>query len=297
MPANDAFASAVTLSPSGGTLTTSNLTATLEPAEQPIYDGVGGASIWFKLTPTQSSVVIINTDGSDFDTVLGIWTGTTLGSLTLVADDDESGAMSVPGTPGYRTSALQFSADAGTTYWVEVDGYEPSNPEAPYGRGTVVLNWQPLILRGGDNLVAAYELVGNSGGPVYGNCDGATTEPGEWGPSTSGLEEVRPHTRWFKFAGAQRGVFTLFVSRLDTQTINYAIYRPTNFPAAPAPGLLQELTSSSATGAGETWNQVFYNPEFGPLWIQTGTDAEPGGDFSLRWDLQTISDDMRWIAN
>ena len=54
-------------------------------------------------------------DGSSFDTTLGVYTGTTVGSLTSIAQDDEGGVGS--------SSRVVFTATAGVTYQIAVDGY------------------------------------------------------------------------------------------------------------------------------------------------------------------------------
>jgi hypothetical protein len=65
--------------------------------------------------------VEINTNGSDFDTLLGVYTGTTVNSLTLIGAND--------GYPidDYQVSKVVFNAIAGTTYRIAVDGWRTSN--------------------------------------------------------------------------------------------------------------------------------------------------------------------------
>ena len=54
-------------------------------------------------------------EGSTFDTLLGVYTGNVVSGLSLVADDDDSGA----GT----TSLVTFTAVLGTVYQIAVDGF------------------------------------------------------------------------------------------------------------------------------------------------------------------------------
>ena len=63
----------------------------------------------------------------DFDTTLAVYVGSGVSSLTLMAsnDDDRAG--------GTLTSAVTFTAVAGTTYRIAVDGYNAA-------AGTIVLN-------------------------------------------------------------------------------------------------------------------------------------------------------------
>jgi subtilisin family serine protease len=114
-PPNDAFASRIPLSGSSVTTTGSNDNATKESGE-PLHAGnAGGKSVWWTWTTTSSGPVRIATTGSAFDTTLGIYTGTSVNALTLIAGDDDSG--------GWPASAVTFTAIAGTAYQIAVDGF------------------------------------------------------------------------------------------------------------------------------------------------------------------------------
>jgi len=126
-PANDNFANAVVLPSGSSAWTGSNVSATKEPGEPNIANNRGGASIWFSWTATTSRSVSLNTLGSNFDTLLGVYTGSSVSSLSLVAGNDDSPAG------GTLTSALTFNAVAGTTYYIAVDGYNGAT-------GNVTLN-------------------------------------------------------------------------------------------------------------------------------------------------------------
>ncbi len=72
--------------------------------------------MWYRYTPAGAQTVTVDTIGSDYDTVLGVWTGSR-GSLTSVGcndDYDNSGA---------RESRVEFAGAAGTTYYIEVAAY------------------------------------------------------------------------------------------------------------------------------------------------------------------------------
>ena len=76
-------------------------------------------AIWWQWTAPASGTVEVNTFGSDFDTVLGVYTGSSLADLTAVdggTSDDANGSQ----------SQVLFSAVAGTTYFIDVDGYAGS---------------------------------------------------------------------------------------------------------------------------------------------------------------------------
>ena len=69
--------------------------------------------------------VTFSSCGSDHDTVLAVYTGTTLGGLTRLAADDDSCEL------GARTGVL---ATAGTTYRIALDGFHGAG-------GTATLTW------------------------------------------------------------------------------------------------------------------------------------------------------------
>lgn len=118
-PVNDSFSAAALLVDATPSATGSNINATAEPGE-PGHAGErgGGHSVWWRWTALESGLVTVRTNGSDFDTVLGIYTGAVVSALSLVGEDDDSGAGSA--------SAVSFIAQAGVTYRIAVDGYEGS---------------------------------------------------------------------------------------------------------------------------------------------------------------------------
>jgi hypothetical protein len=90
--------------------------ATKEPGEPNHCGRIGGASYWLALQPPVEGLLSISTEGSDFDTLLTVYTAQTDGSWKEVASDDNSGQNG-------QTSFLRFAATAGTVYYVAVDGF------------------------------------------------------------------------------------------------------------------------------------------------------------------------------
>ena len=136
VPANDTFVKRIYLGSDSGQITGNNLNATRE-ADEPAHAGnAGGKSVWWSWTPTLSGVASINTHGSSFDTLLAVYTGSSLIGLNkIVFSDNDS-------SPG-NTSGLSFTAQAGTEYVIAVDGFNGAS-------GGISLNW---------NLVQQADLV------------------------------------------------------------------------------------------------------------------------------------------
>ncbi len=114
-PTNDNFANPILLDGTNIITTGSSVGASMEPGEPFHWMTTGGKSVWWTWQAPQSGPVTISTGGSAFDTVLAIYTGTSVAALTLVANNDDF--------PGTGRSQITFSAVAGTTYQIAVDGY------------------------------------------------------------------------------------------------------------------------------------------------------------------------------
>src|SRR5207245_9467525 len=132
-PANDNFANAQTISGCSGSVAGSSFGATSEAGE-PSHDPSDSSSlspshtVWYQWQAPSSGSTTITTNGSDFDTILAVYTGNTVNSLSRIVfnDDVQNGVIT--------TSTVTFPATAGTTYRIVVDGW---------GRdvATVQLNW------------------------------------------------------------------------------------------------------------------------------------------------------------
>ena len=124
-PVNDNFVNAIDLTGPLPVVTTgTNVLATKEVGE-PNNAGVSyGYSVWWKYTAAADGEVEVSTIGSYVDTTLGVYTGSTVSALTLVASNDNINA-------GLFNSTVQFSAAAGTTYYILVDsgGYGYGNSQ------------------------------------------------------------------------------------------------------------------------------------------------------------------------
>ncbi len=72
-------------------------------------------SVWYKYTPTRTGYLTLHTNGSNFDTVLGVWTGTQT-NLTNVACNDDGGS-------GTQSLIRDVVVEEGVTYYIEVAGY------------------------------------------------------------------------------------------------------------------------------------------------------------------------------
>ena len=114
----DNFSSANAISGVSGTTVCSNAGATGESGEPTTYGGGQLNTIWYVWTAPSSGTITFDTCSGDtnFDTTLKAFTGSSVSALTQVATNDDASGC------GTR-SRISFSATAGTTYHVQVDGY------------------------------------------------------------------------------------------------------------------------------------------------------------------------------
>ena len=159
---NDAFSGATPIVCGGdcatGTsvrMTSSTRSATRETGE-PNHGGFGAsASLWYSFSIPRAGSVVIDTMGSDFDTLLGVYTGSAVNALATVVTNDDAG--------GGNWSRVELAPNVGTTYFVAIDGYGGR-------KGSTVLNWRfteapPAVKPGAPSSVRA--VAGNAQATIY----------------------------------------------------------------------------------------------------------------------------------
>ena len=170
-PANDDFSAAASISGLAGSVAGTNVEATREIGE-PYHAGTGGdGSVWYRWTAPADAVMEFNTFGSDFDTVLAVYTGSQLSGLTEIASNDEaSGSQSMVTVP----------VISGTVYQIAVDGYES------FSRGVISLNWDVVPPPPANDMFSAAEPLGTAATvSVSGTLRSATSEAAAGEPDLS----------------------------------------------------------------------------------------------------------------
>jgi hypothetical protein len=99
----------------------------------------GGASQWFTYQAPASGVLRLSTDGSDFDTLLAVYSGSgaDFSSLKTEASDNNDGADG-------QDSLLSVSVTQGTVYYIAIDGVKGASGRA---RLSYDLGQGPMISR------------------------------------------------------------------------------------------------------------------------------------------------------
>ncbi len=122
----DNFEDRVVTNSTSGYGRSSNVNATRQSGE-PISVGKRGTnSVWMSWVVSASGIATVSLQGSSFDTLLAVYTGSSLTNLVQVAANDDAELTE-------KYSEVRFNATAGTEYIIAVDGLG--------GGGEIVMNW------------------------------------------------------------------------------------------------------------------------------------------------------------
>ncbi|HEX5929499.1 MAG TPA: hypothetical protein VFY48_08900 [Solirubrobacterales bacterium] len=158
-PANDDFVDREILSgPLPIEVERSNVEASREDGEPWLMTGKG-RTLWYEWEAEETGFVTVGTCESGFPTQVGVYTGTAVNALALVADSSMSG----PGCPTpYSGRQATFRAEAGSVYEIVADGdgfYFPPSPP-PSGEGLIPLQVEATPPPANDDFGDASVLSG-----------------------------------------------------------------------------------------------------------------------------------------
>jgi hypothetical protein len=202
-PSNDSFS---TPADEGGDSDWSefgeNISATKQTGEPNHAGNAGGASVWYSWTAPITGHYRLNTCYTEFDTVLAVYTGSAVGSLTPVASDHNSCGDG---------SFLQFDAVSGTVYRIAVDGFGGA-----MGNFQIVMHH--LNPPPNDNFANAQTISGSSAQVTGTNLD-AGVEPGE----TAHFAIPASASVWYSWTAPASGQVTIDTCDSDFDTV-LAVY-------------------------------------------------------------------------
>lgn len=144
-PANDDFTNAFVIPAQGAVISGTSLGATAELPNEPAHIGQPARySVWFAWTAPLSNAAMnypvrVSTVGSDFDTALAVYTNDALGTLALVASNDDRIVQQD------FAGLLSFTAIPGTTYHIALDG-GANAPAARDASGNYLLQLDPSLV-------------------------------------------------------------------------------------------------------------------------------------------------------
>jgi hypothetical protein len=253
-PVNDRFSNCIILAGTNLVVAGSNVDASEESGEPDHAGDPGGRSVWWAWTAPGDGDVQITTDGSSFDTLLGIYTGPRVSALTGVASNDDHGLLD--------TSRVRFQASGGTQYQIAVDGYHDGLTAAS---GTITLTLSflsgPLLRPANDAFTNRTWLRGlqvvTSGSNVQ-----ATREPGE----LMHAQKLGDTSIWYAWTAPTSGVvrFSTAGSAFNT--------------------LLAVYSGSSLTSLTEVAANDDVDPDAGSLTSAVTFEAQAGQSFVVAVD-------------
>ncbi len=262
---NDPFSGAREITGESGSAIGSTVGATREDGE-PGHGGSGAsASIWYRWTAPSDGTLRVTTQGSSFDTLLGAYTGDSLGTLRVRAANDDAGS-------GARWSNIALSVDAGTTYYIAIDGYGGWT-------GATVLNWaldgpvSPPPAIPNDMFSTPTDISGASG-QITGSTVGAKREAGEPNHgSSTGQASI-----WYRWTAPSTGNLRLTTRGSSFDTLL----------AAYSGGAIGDLTQLAANddSEGGLWSTVTIPVTEGTTY-RVAIDGWGGrmGSTTLAWSL------------
>ena len=151
-----------------------NFDATLEAGEPASIPPLATShSVWFNFVAPSNGQLTFDTAGADFDTVLSVWTGSTLAGLTSVGSNDDFYG---------KQSQVTFNAVAGTTYRVQVRGRTPAGGAQDVSEGVFPLNYYLIVC--GNSVTEAGETC-DDGNSTSGDCCSSTCQLAAGGSTCS----------------------------------------------------------------------------------------------------------------
>jgi hypothetical protein len=192
---NDNFDQARQIFGVAGKETGSTVNATIELGDPNVTNQCGGHSVWYRWIAPHDGDWAFTTDGSQFDTYLGVYTGKTVSSLSaLVVNDDIVKDVAL-------RSWVSLDAVSNAEYFISVDGYYRD-------AGDVVLNWGERQTN--DNFNGSAIL-----GPGMGSSSSmnvaASREAGE--PTSPGIRSL-----WYQWVAPSTGLWTFNTQLSDFDT-------------------------------------------------------------------------------
>ena len=287
-PVNNNFASALVITNATGVTNGSNVGATLEPCEISFIMGDDFAdidnSVWFAWTAPSNGMAEFDTAGSDFDTVLAVFTttnGLCATNLSYVAENDDV-------TNGVQTSQVNFFVFAGNTYYISVNGNADTG--FPFDSGNYELNWSLQPSPANDMFTNAF-VIGGYSGTTNGSNVGATLEPCELTAIIGDDYADITNSVWFAWTAPVNGTAEFDTIGSGFNTV-LAVFTTTNGLCSTNIAYVAE--NDDITNAVQTNSQVVFPAAAGTTYyISVNGNADAGfpydqGDYVLNWNLTTI---------
>lgn len=244
-----------------GSWASSNLGATLQIGEADHCGFEAGRSMWRSWTsPVSRPVEFFMTD-TDFDVLLGAYTGNAVNTASEVACDGSGGTG----------NSIAFNATAGQTYHIAIDGWSGEE-------GGFRLNWR-VAPPPNDDFANSWSMPGSSGADAGDNF-GATAEGGE--PEICGYS-TESIVWWHFTAPAEPGTLEIDTTGSDFDVLLGAYSGPT----------VDALTEIDCDGSvGSDMEVTVTTAPGGEYRIAVAGWNGSSGNIQLNWNWQASGDDI-----
>lgn len=247
----DLFVNRETISTTSALVTGSNAGASIEAGEPRHAGKIGGHSVWISWIAPTNGLVTISTDGSSFDTLLGVYVMESgddppLRRLRPAADDDDDELSSL--------AAARFSVRAGKRYEIAVDGFGGATGEISLSIDLLTIDDllpqivrfpSDLAVRQGDTVILTIDV----------NREAVANMEMNWSFNGANLDEEDQPTMIIRnFQPTNTGTYRLRVVVADTKFYSPAVELQINSEGDPdvlARNKLQDAQSSGLHAGGK----------------------------------------------
>jgi hypothetical protein len=260
-PANDNFAGSA-ISGADGSALGDNTDATAQAGEPLIAGSPPDRSVWYSWTAAENGPTTFNLRDATFDTTLGVFTGGAVNALTSVASNDDFN--------GTTQSKVTFTATAGTTYRIAVDGFNGA-------QGSFSLQYSQNG-PANDNFASPTTLTGATG-KISTNSGRSTGEPGE--PNHGSIPD---RSVWYTWTAPETGP-AVFHTRESSYDTVLAAYTGTTIT-----GLTQRASNDQFNGTNQS--KITFNAIAGTTYrIVVDGFGNTTGSVGLQWTTSPPAND------
>jgi hypothetical protein len=223
-----------------------------------------GFTIWYRYTAPSNEVLRAQTVGSNFDTVLDVFSGAP-GSFKDVTCDDDIGSDA--SYPADDNSGVSFHAKAGTTYWFRMGGYSTYS-------GSLKFNLAKVTPPANDKFANAITITPGYTATV--DTSRATHEAGE--PETCDYTEgINGETVWYRFHPSSTTQVTFDPGSHFRTEIGV-------FTGPNLASLVNVTCENGSAGAAAGANALQWTATGGTTyWIQAGGSGGSNGKMTIKF--------------
>ncbi|MEO6002116.1 MAG: PQQ-binding-like beta-propeller repeat protein [Opitutus sp.] len=192
VPANDDFANAKLLTGESFIESSTLLNASRESAEKNPTNTAAGHSVWFRWVAPKSGSFILSPFATSINTIVAVYTGTTLSGATLVTSNDNP-----PANPSNSDALVTFSAAANATYYFSVD--HNNSADASAGGDFILTLTDAVWAFPANDEVTSSPAIGSDGTVYFGAGSDQKTDKNVYAITSTGAK------KW-SFATGETGI-------------------------------------------------------------------------------------------